>query len=120
MAARQPPDRADSPKPALSAPPPLGRQKTFIVENAEILDHDAKKAILRLVMMEGNGRAPGGASPDGRLVVLERGVSREVSVDLDAVESPEVILQIYNVVQARRLALDEPVREPELPHAGRW
>ena len=101
-------------KAAGRAAPPLGRQKSFIVENAGILDRETKKAVLRLVMMEiGRVASSGGeADPEPRPVVLEQGTTKEVSIDLDNIDSAEVILQLYNVVNNRRAALNEPAREP--------
>ncbi len=91
--------------PAARGPPPPARQKSFICENAGILDLETKRAILRLVMMEiGAARGP-------RPVVLEQGAAKEVSLDLDNIENPEVVLQLYNIVSHRRASLNEPVRE---------
>lgn len=92
--------------------PPTSRQKTFIVENADILDVDTKKAILRIVMMEvGKEVTVGGV--DGRAaqtnpVVLENRTTREVSINLDSIDTPEVIHHIYNIVSNRRALLNEP------------
>lgn len=89
------------------APPSETRQKTFVVENAEILDNETQLTILRLVMMEvGRGS---GAGP----VVLEHGATGLVSINLDNIPNPDVIRHIYNIVRVRRAALDEPA------HCGR-
>ena len=110
MAAENDPSEA----PARGAPP-LGRQKSFIVENAGILDCETKKAILRLVMMEIGRVAPGGGDgggePEARPVVLEQGATKEVSIDLDNIDNPEVVLQLYNIVNNRRASLMEPMRD---------
>ena len=97
-------------------PPSLSRQKTYIVENADILDMDTKKAILCTVMMEvGKERAIRNTSnavpPESETVpiVSENLATRELSINLDNIESAEVILHIYNSVYNRRAALDEPV-----------
>ncbi len=86
-------------------PPPPARQKSFICENAGILDLETKRAILRLVMMEA------GSARDRRPVVLEQGAAKEVSIDLDVIENLEVVLQLYNIVSHRRASLNEPMRE---------
>ncbi len=98
--------------------PSLSRQKTYIVENADILDMDTKKAILCTVMMEvGKERAirdnvnKEGTAPSGGEtvpIVSENLTARELSINLDNIESAEVILHIYNSVYNRRAALDEP------------
>jgi hypothetical protein len=102
--------------PVARGAPPLGRQKSFIVENAGILDSETKKAMLRLVMMEIGRMAPGGGEglggePAPRPVVLEQGATKEVSIDLDNIDNPEVILQLYNIVNNRRASLNEPARD---------
>ena len=96
---------------AREPPPSVSRQKSFIVENGGILDVDTKKAILRLVMME-IGKTVTVTAADGskeeRPVVLENRTTKEVSVNLDNVDSPEIILHIYNIVSNRRASLNEP------------
>jgi hypothetical protein len=80
--------------------PSVSLQKSFIVENASILNRETKLAILSIVMME-----------IGSSVVMETGGSKEVDVDLDAVSktNPEVLAHIYNIVVTRREALSQPV-----------
>lgn len=91
-------------------PPPIDRQKTYVVENGQILDLDTKKAILRLVMMEIGKTAvvEDSAGAVSRPVVLEKQSTGEVSIHLDHIDNPEVILHIYNIVKNRRAQLDEP------------
>jgi hypothetical protein len=84
--------------------PSLSRQKSFIIENTEILDRDTKLTILRLIMLEIGPSALGSA----RAVILEHGATREISINLDNVDNEEVILQIYNIVSIRRASLNEP------------
>ncbi len=78
----------------------MGRQKSFIIENAGILNRETKLAILSIVMME-----------IGASAVIEAGGAREVDIDLDVVSNvnEEVITHIYNIVLARREALSQPV-----------
>jgi len=87
--------------PSGSAPraPSIGQQKTFIVENANILNRETKLAIISIVMME-----------IGPSVVMETGGTKEVDIDLDAVAeaNEEVLYHIYNIVQTRREALSQP------------
>jgi hypothetical protein len=78
----------------------IGAQKTFIVENAGILNQEIKLAILSIVMME-----------IGASVVTEAGgATKEVNIDLDRVAeiNEDVIRHIYNVVAARRESLSQP------------
>lgn len=109
-------------KPAAGAPPSKFRQKTFIAENGGILDDKAKKAILRLVMME-VGKAVTVRDEDGnaeevRPVVLEQGATGEVSIHLDNIDNEEVLLHIYNIVANRRATLSEPVRGAQTAAKG--
>jgi len=110
------PGPSDVPVPAeqgdIREPPPsISRQKTFVVENGGILDRDTKKAILRLVMME-IGKTTTVVDAAGeeeiRPVVLENQTTGEVSVHLDNIENPDVVLHIYNIVSNRRASLNEP------------
>jgi hypothetical protein len=87
--------------PAREPPPSAARQKTFVVENG---------AILRLVMME-VGKTVTVATAEGeevRPVILENQTTGEVSVHLDNIDNPDVILHIYNIVSNRRASLNEP------------
>ncbi|GFR88932.1 hypothetical protein ElyMa_002530000 [Elysia marginata] len=92
-------------------PPSVSRQKTYVVENGGILDHDTKKAVLRIVMMEVGTEVtssePGGKKTS-RPVVLENQTTGEVSIHLDNIDNPDVINHIYNIVNTRRASLDEP------------
>jgi len=91
--------------------PSVNRQKTFIVENSEILDRETKKAILRLVMME-IGKTTNIVGDDGETsvvsVVLENQTTGEVSVNLDLIDNSDLVLHIYNIVSNRRALLNEP------------
>lgn len=97
--------------PARESPPSAFRQMTYVVENGGILDRDTKKAILRLVMME-VGKTVTATGPDGeevtRRVILENRTTGEVSINLDNIDNPDVILHLYNIVSNRRTALNEP------------
>ena len=86
--------------------PSTSQQKTFIVENANILNRETKLAILAIVMME-----------IGPSVVMETGGSKEVDIDLDAVTAAneEVIAHIYNIVLARRKSLGQPAGTQAAP-----
>jgi hypothetical protein len=100
--ARARPGRVPAGVPAVAAVmPSLGRQKTFIVENAGILNVETKLAILRIVMME-----------IGPSVVTDMVSSKEVDIDLDAVseENEDVITHVYNIVRARLESLSQPAR----------
>lgn len=95
-----------------AALPTVPRQREYIASNGNILNDDSKKAILRLVMMEVGLTAPDSEPP--RPVVLENSTTREVSINLDNVDNVDVVLQIYNIVLARRASLNEPA---SLTHA---
>jgi hypothetical protein len=85
---------------ATRAPAPsAGQQKSFIIENAGILNRETKLTILNIVMLE-----------VGKGAVIESGSAKEVDIDLDRVSSiNEVVLPIiYNIVAARREALNQP------------
>jgi hypothetical protein len=88
---------------ALVRPPSMAQQKSFIVENAGILNRETRLAILAIVMME---VGPG--------VVKEVGSAREVDIDLDAVAAAnvEVLAHVYNIVLTRREALSQPAGTP--------
>ena len=85
--------------------PSINQQKSFIIENSNILSREIKLTILALVTME--------IEAEG--VVRETGGAKEVDIDLDAVEAanPEVITHIYNIVLSRREALSHPAGHPE-------
>ena len=83
----------------------VAQQKTFICENAAILNRDTKLSILSIIMME-----------IGPAVVMEKATASasEVDIDLDAVAAinEEVIAHLYNIVLARREALSQPAGAP--------
>ena len=93
--------------------PSVARQKTFIVEHADILDEITMKTIQRIVMMAIGGKEIVIRDPDEKVVqtipvVLESGTTHEISINLDNIDNPDIILQIYNIVYNRRAALNEP------------
>jgi hypothetical protein len=89
--------------------PSISRQKSYIEENARVLNRETKLAILSVVMME-----------IGDSVVMETGGTREVDIDLDAVarENEEVLGHIYNIVRTRLDSLNQPLRYGEAGHAS--
>lgn len=97
-------DAAAAPTPKPAGPPQVpsvSRQKSFVIDNAAVLDLNTKKSILALVMME-----------IGPTVVTESGAAKAVNIDLDAVaaENEDVLLNVYNMVRARLEALNTPAR----------
>lgn len=96
-------------KPGASRSPSVGQQKTFIIENADILNRETKLAILSITMME-----------IGSSVVMETGGAKEVDIDLDAVAmaNEEVLRHIYNIVATRREALSQPAGSVAPPRPG--
>lgn len=88
-----------STEPAPPRIPSTGQQKTFIIENADILNRETKLAILSITMME-----------IGASVLMETGGAKEVDIDLDAVAmaNEDVLRHIYNIVATRREALSRP------------
>lgn len=84
----------------------LDAKKTFIVENAGLLNAEVQRSILRLVIMEvGTVIQEAGTN-----VVFEAGGARGVDVNLDAVAAanPDVLTHIYNIVRTRREVLCTP------------
>ena len=79
--------------------PSISQQKTFIVDNASILNRETRLAILTLVMME-----------VGPSVVMGANGASGVDIDLDSVATAnaEVISHIYNIMFMRREALSQP------------
>ncbi len=96
---------------AVDAPlPGVGRQKSFIIENAGRLNRETKLAILTIVMIE-----------IGPSAAVETNAARDVDIDLDAVAaaSGEVLAHIYNIVWARVESLRHPAAGPApSPPAG--
>jgi hypothetical protein len=89
------------------APPPavpLSKQKTFIVEHANILNKPNKLAILRLVILEADS-AGVREDANGVAIVLE---------DCER-ENPDVITMIYNLMQSRLNHLNTPLGAPVPP-----
>lgn len=88
---------AQQPQPAL---PSISKQKSFIIENAGILNRETKLAILRIVMQE-----------IGDDAVMENSGSKEVDINLDAcaTSNEDVVHHIYNMVKARLDTLNQPV-----------
>jgi len=84
----------------MSTVPVLLRQKTYIVENASFLKLEIKKEIYRLVMRE-----------IGENAVMVNKKTSEISIDLDAIKNPDIILHIYNIVRNRLDNLHRPAQE---------
>ena len=94
---------------AVSEPvPSFESQKTYIVDNASILDKETRKSILCLVMRE-IGQT---VERDGetRNVVLVNKETNSPSINLEEIDNEEVILHVYNIVKHRRTVLSEPAR----------
>ena len=86
------------------APPPsLARQKTYIVENGDILNLATRKSILRIVLMD-----IGKSAADEQFVIIKNQASADVSLNLDKIDNPDVVLHIFNIVSNRRASLNEP------------
>ena len=51
---------------------------------------------------------PADGGEEVRPVILENQTTGEVSVHLDNIDNPDVILHIYNIVSNRRASLNEP------------
>jgi hypothetical protein len=77
----------------------LERQKTFIAENAALLNTETRMQILTVTILS-----------VGHSVVSECGPAKDAVIDLDAVSAtnPELITHIYNLVAKRRDALNNP------------
>jgi len=88
--------------------PSINSQKSFIINNASILNKGIQQTILSLVMMEiGTTVTIGGET---HVVVSDTGLPAEANIDLDLVGiiSTDVLAHIYNIVLARRKILNEP------------
>lgn len=74
--------------------------KKYIIDNKGLLNRETMLSIQRIVMMEVSDES----------VISESGVNKEINIDLDKVGTinPDVIIHIYNIVHARREALDNP------------
>jgi hypothetical protein len=90
--------------------PSLSKQKSFIVENAGILNRETKLAILRIVMQEVGDEA-----------VMENSGTKEVDINLDicASANEDVVRHVYNMVRARLDSLNQPVGRNVDPQRGR-
>lgn len=75
----------------------VGTQKTFVIDNANILDRATKLAILKIVMLE--------VGPDP---IMEDSAKKNLGINLDLIENEEIIRNIYNIVYHRREALSRP------------
>lgn len=85
--------------------PSISRQKSFSVENSDILNYKTKTIILSLVMMEiGKNTTINNKSYP---VILEN-QKGEVSINLDNINNNDIILHIYNIIRNHRLSLTEP------------
>jgi len=80
--------------------PSINRQKTFIVDNAGILDYENKRTIIMLVMMHESSQN----------AIFENRTAKNISIDLDQIDNPDLILQLYNIVNNKRNVLNQPVR----------
>jgi hypothetical protein len=99
-------------------PPPHHRQKTFIVDNAGILDAQTKKTIVQHVAKRLGGKDCVVRASDGTVmrtapVIFESSGAKGVSINLDNIEDPAVILHIYNLVYNRRASLSEPAGDSD-------
>lgn len=118
--------------------PSVGRQKSFIMEHAAVLNRETKLAILAIVMMEivkaDPDQSPGAADPapgetptidaeQARLrktVVTETGPAREIDLNLDSIAAlnEDVLGHIYNIVSSRLELLSQPARAGGTPQGG--
>ena len=88
--------------------PSLSRQKSYIIENESILDHNTKIAILGIVIMEVGPTTMANDEKISHPIILENQTTKEVSINLDNIDNVEVIRHIYNIVSNRRALLSEP------------
>ena len=84
--------------------PNLNRQKTFIIENSNILNREIKIAILSIIMME-----------IGSSVIMDSVKSKEskgLNINLDAIAeiNPDILNHIYNIVKTRIDTLNQPAK----------
>jgi hypothetical protein len=93
----------------------IDSQKDFILRHAPILDKKAKQSILSLVMAEhsesvrnGSVAGPKRGGVGGSASGSASGSAVYINLDEIAEHDPDIILHIYNIVLARRNALDQP------------
>ena len=115
--------------------PSVGRQKSFIMEHAAVLNRETRLAILSIVMMEivkadpdpGSAAAPSEApaadAEQARLrktVVTETGPAKEIDLNLDSIAAlnVDVLGHIYNIVSSRLELLSQPARAGGTPQGG--
>ena len=81
--------------------PNLNRQKTFIIENSNILNREIKIAILSIIMME-----------IGPSVIMDSVRSKGLNINLDAIGeiNPDILNHIYNIVKTRIDTLNQPAK----------
>ena len=84
--------------------PNLNSQKTFIIENSNILNREIKIAILSIIMME-----------IGPSVIMDSVKSKEskgININLDAIGelNPDILIHIYNIVKTRIDTLNQPAK----------
>ena len=89
--------------------PNLNRQKTFIIENSNILNREIKIAILSIIMME--------IGPSVIMDSVTTGVSKSkdskgININLDAIGelNPDILNHIYNIVKTRIDTLNQPAK----------
>jgi hypothetical protein len=80
-----------------AAVPSPARQKSFIIENAGILDSSTKRAIIAVVMLE-----------VGETPFVETRDSLDIDLDFVASASEDVLRHVFNIVRARLEALGQP------------
>ena len=80
------------------------RQKTFIIENSNILNKEIKIAILSIIMME-----------IGPSVIMDsiQKESKGLNINLDAIGeiNPDILNHIYNIVKTRIDTLNQPAKK---------
>jgi hypothetical protein len=80
----------------------VSRQISYIIENAYLLNRNAKSDILRLVMLE--------YGDNYSSVIMEKAGTKEISINLDKCKK-DLILHVYNIVKSRVDLLNQPIKQ---------
>ena len=84
--------------------PSLESQKQLILDRGRILNRQTKIHIAQLVTMAYDADR----TADGKIVVHENAVTGTLSINLDNIDSPELVNQLYRTVVAMVEAMNRP------------
>lgn len=73
--------------------PSVRIQKTFIIDNNDILDIKSKQKILRIVINENN------SNENNKIIIMKNSITGHVSVNLNNIDNENTINEIYIIVK---------------------